>query len=250
LNKKTANTLDKIIEVAGFTLPCRIYYERRSNVRVSLGKDFVILRIPSYAANETQKHLLFTTQWLEKLAKSKPEALRKYQIDKYEENYSFTILDQYQYTVVVHEVEATHAEIKSDKSLNLTITIPLGLNNQMKRKIIRTLISRLIALRHKPYIVDRIAYWNTIAFKKKIGRISLKYNSTNWGSCSTSSNINLSTRALLLPKEMLDYIIVHELSHLVQMNHSQKFWDVVAQVMPDYEQRENWISKNGGKLDF
>lgn len=228
----------------------RIIYEYRGNVRVALGKDFVILRIPNFAANDTQKHIDFATKWLENLAKTKPDALAKYQIAKYEDNYSFTILDSYRYTVHVKEVDSNVAIIQFDKDFSLNVTIPKGLDTQKKRKLIRSMISKMVAKNHKPYIIDRIAYWNTIAFNKPISRISLKYNATNWGSCSSSGNINLSTRSLLLPKDVLDYIIVHELSHLVQMNHSDKFWSVVSNVMPDYRSKEDWINKHGMKLDF
>jgi predicted metal-dependent hydrolase len=78
----------------------------------------------------------------------------------------------------------------------------------------------------------------------------LKNNQSNWGSCSSKRNINLSSRLLFAPEKVLDYVIVHELSHLKEMNHSKKFWDIVASVMPDYKKMETWLSKNGDKLKF
>jgi hypothetical protein len=90
--------------------------------------------------------------------------------------------------------------------------------------------------------------WNAHFFKKDIKGIHLKYNSTNWGSCSSDQRINISTRCLLLPMDVFDYIIVHELSHLIEMNHSPSFWNTVGLVMPNYKEKEIWLSENGHKL--
>ena len=62
--------------------------------------------------------------------------------------------------------------------------------------------------------------------------------------------MNLSTRLLFAPKDVIDYVIIHELAHLYEMNHSKKFWNIVSQVMPNYKEKEKWLSKNGRLCDF
>jgi len=69
-------------------------------------------------------------------------------------------------------------------------------------------------------------------------------------SCSSKSNINLSTRLLFAPSDVIDYVIVHELTHLIEMNHSQKFWNLVKSVMPNYKQKEKWLKEYGKLCDF
>jgi predicted metal-dependent hydrolase len=64
-------------------------------------------------------------------------------------------------------------------------------------------------------------------FQKPIKSVNLKYNLSNWGSCSTKGNINLSTRLLFAPDDVIDYVIIHELAHLLEMNHSPHFWAIV-----------------------
>jgi len=59
-----------------------------------------------------------------------------------------------------------------------------------------------------------------------------------WGSCSADNNICFSWRIILLPLELVDYIVVHELCHIVHKNHSNRFWKLVERVMPDYKQRD------------
>jgi len=69
-----------------------------------------------------------------------------------------------------------------------------------------------------------------------------------WGSCSPQGRLNFHWRTILLPPEMIDYIIVHELVHLREPRHSAEFWRRVERVIPDYIQRKHWLSENGGKL--
>ncbi|MDF2840148.1 MAG: hypothetical protein K0Q99_920 [Clostridia bacterium] len=78
--------------------------------------------------------------------------------------------------------------------------------------------------------------------------IRIKDTKTRWGSCSSKGNLNFNFRILMAPKEVMDYIIVHELCHLKQMNHSKAFWNEVAQYMPDYSIHKEWLKANGRTL--
>ncbi|MFZ1497581.1 MAG: M48 family metallopeptidase, partial [Saprospiraceae bacterium] len=109
---------------------------------------------------------------------------------------------------------------------------------------IATLLSRLAAKDALPQLSRRVHELNHLYFRQPIGTISLKYNHSNWGSCSTSSNLNFSTRLLFAPPSVVDYVIIHELAHLLEMNHSPRFWKLVADAMPDYTTYERWLKAN------
>ncbi len=80
------------------------------------------------------------------------------------------------------------------------------------------------------------------------GRITVRNQHTRWGSCSSKGNLNFNCLLVLTPPEVMDYVIVHELCHRKELNHSARFWAEVARVMPDYKQHEQWLKANGGFL--
>ena len=78
--------------------------------------------------------------------------------------------------------------------------------------------------------------------------ISPSENRKQGGSCSSEKNLNFNWKLILAPPEVLDYVVVHELCHLKEMNHSKAFWDEVGKVMPEYETYKLWLKENGWKL--
>lgn len=79
-------------------------------------------------------------------------------------------------------------------------------------------------------------------------RIKISNAQRRWGSCSTKKNINLSWKLMMAPDRIIDYIIVHELAHLIELNHSYRFWMIVENVVPDYKITEKWLNENGHLL--
>ncbi len=98
----------------------------------------------------------------------------------------------------------------------------------------------------KIIISKRVEYFAKI-MGVDYNRISIKFQKTRFGSCSTKKNLNFNALVALMPSEILDYVIVHELSHLKEMNHSKQFWREVARVMPDYKPKRKWLKENGTK---
>ncbi len=91
---------------------------------------------------------------------------------------------------------------------------------------------------------NRLEYFNK-TYKLKYNKISIKNQKTRWGSCSKKGNLNFNYKIVLLPKNLADYIIVHELCHLKEFNHSKKFWNLVSKVMSDYLDIRKNLKKNG-----
>lgn len=80
------------------------------------------------------------------------------------------------------------------------------------------------------------------------GTISIKDQKTRWGSCSSKCNLNFNFRLIFAPDKVLEYVVIHEVCHLIHMDHSPAFWQTVEQLMPDYRIYKSWLKKNGQKL--
>ncbi len=98
----------------------------------------------------------------------------------------------------------------------------------------------------KKYLIPRCnelaeKYWFTHKW------IRITSASTRWGSCSSKKTLNFSYRLIMAPKEAIDYVIIHELCHLRQMNHGAKFWKEVSDIMPEYKEHENHLKSDGWK---
>ena len=96
-------------------------------------------------------------------------------------------------------------------------------------------------------IPERVAYYARIV-GVTYGRITIRNQKTRWGSCSSGGNLNFNCRLMKAPTSVLDYVIVHELCHRLEMNHSPRFWALVEQVMPDYRVHRKWLREHGSSL--
>jgi predicted metal-dependent hydrolase len=84
----------------------------------------------------------------------------------------------------------------------------------------------------------------------KYKKINITSAKTRWGSCSSTGSINFTWRLIMTPLEIIDYVVVHELAHVPEKNHSSLFWDKVKSVLPDYKEREKWLKTNRKSLNI
>jgi predicted metal-dependent hydrolase len=96
-------------------------------------------------------------------------------------------------------------------------------------------------------IPPRVSYYANL-MGVSYGRITIRAQKSRWGSCSAKGNLNFNCLLMLTPPEVQNYVIVHELCHRKQMNHSPSFWREVEQIMPEYRRHRLWLKKNGGAL--
>lgn len=82
------------------------------------------------------------------------------------------------------------------------------------------------------------------------GRITIRNQKSRWGSCSSQGNLNFNCLLMAMPDEVIDYVVVHELCHRKEMNHSAKFWAEVESVLPDYKERLKWLKENGNAIMY
>lgn len=99
----------------------------------------------------------------------------------------------------------------------------------------------------KKIIPEKCAYYADM-IGVDYGRITLKAQKTLFGSCSAAGNLNFNIALMFAPEKVLDYVIIHELCHLKEMNHSVDFWHEVEKVMKDYKVERQWLNDNGAMI--
>ena len=96
-------------------------------------------------------------------------------------------------------------------------------------------------------LTERVQYYATI-IGVNYNQIAIRTQRTRWGSCSSKGNLNFNCLLALVPPDVLDYVVVHELCHRKELNHSERFWTAVGRILPDYKLRRKWLKDNGTKL--
>jgi len=199
------------IEIDGHEIPAKVFLENRNNVRVSIGKTAAFLRMPSYYSKKQAKSQI---GWFQRWVKAQFDANEQLKTRFFPKTYTTgdTIqVGERSYELIVHK-EARSTSSANLKNGMIHLKMNKDLTSMQLSKSIKTLLSRVIGKDH--------------------------------------NNINLSTRLLFAPPPVIDYVIIHELTHLIEMNHSSKFWNIVKSIMPDYKQKEKWLKKNGKFCDF
>lgn len=98
-------------------------------------------------------------------------------------------------------------------------------------------------------IINRVRFYIE-KYNFKVNKIRISKANTRWGSCSIKKNININWKLIMADINIIDYVIIHELSHTIEHNHSKNFWKIVEKIIPDYKQKRIWLRKNGVFLDI
>jgi len=243
---KVRNTL---MIVGGKQIPAKIYREQRRDVRASVGKKSVILRMPNWMDADLRKEqMLWFENWIETTFQKSPDLFRRFYGRQYQDG-DILKVGNFEYKL---RVRPAYRENHYAKKIGGTILLEINEADQPAnmQKSIRHLLSRVVGRAQKPYISKKVHELNAKHFQQDIRSINLKYNLTNWGSCSSTGNVNLSTRLLFAPEEVIDYVIIHELAHLIELNHSDRFWALVENAMPQFKVAEKWLKVHGDECNF
>ena len=123
--------------------------------------------------------------------------------------------------------------------------------SRVKRRIKKPKRKSLNYIKYKKdagiLVKERLEYFNQF-YNFKYGRVAIRNQKTRWGSCSKKGNLNFNYKIVLLTSKQSDYIIVHELCHLKEFNHSGSFWSLVAETVPDYKEIRSSLRTNGLRL--
>lgn len=211
---------------------------RQKTLRIRVRPDAVYVSAPMFTSQRSmQKFLDEHSQWVNKQIQRLSdfearreevlkESLNRFMINgkEYSIRWQMYKMARYQYKFII------------DKAEELVISCPL----ECDQRAVKVLIYKRLA--------DRILKQRFEIIKQEMGysvhRIYIRSQKTKWGTCSSKGNISLNWRLVKCPDWVQDYICVHELCHLKEMNHSKSFWKLVKSFRPDYKKAEDWLRKH------
>ena len=129
----------------------------------------------------------------------------------------------------------------------LGVQVPASVAGRQLRKAVREAVERWLWAHARTHILGRVAELAP-PMKVSYGTITIKETRSRWGSCSHVGNLNFNWRIIMAPPWVIDYLVVHELAHRREMNHSIHFWNVVSEICPDYRNHRTWLRHCGEAL--
>lgn len=239
----------EFIELNGIPFKVKIHYEYRNSWTVSVGNGTVNIRIPVLLnRKESVKKVQELKAWAKKKILEDP---RRFRLDTQKEYKNGDILkvgsEKYFLEIELKDKKSSSARIIDN---TIKISVSSNLTKEKQNDHISTLISRCIGGKRLPELWEKIDLLNKRHFGQKVNNIYFKNLKSRWGSCSGKGNINISTRLLFAPEDVLEYVCIHELAHLIMPNHSKKFWALVQKAMPGYKDKIKWLKNNGKSCKF
>lgn len=210
------------IEIENDTIECNVQYANRKKISIHIDlPGFVTVKAPNGTSEEVitravQEH----GKWILETSHRMEKAREAPRVREYQDQGKFLYLGK---EYALHEL------------------IGPGDLNEEELKI---QVKKFYFSSCKKIIEERIgSYQKQLKVKPKA--IDIVESKTKWGSCSSNKNLTFNYRLAMAPIEVIDYVIIHELCHLLHMNHDRSFWRRVGSIMPDYKEKEEFLARHG-----
>ncbi len=216
---------------------------RKKTIALSIKKDSIDLLVPKTFTNQQINHFLEKkAAWIRKKLETQNQ-LPNYIAKQFITGESFLYLGQYYQLNIEYE---PHNNIHLTEN---TLEIKIKLSVQNQPHLIQALLKDWYKQKAGMLLKQR-----TISFAKKMQlspkKISIKTYTACWGCCNSKNEIFYNWKIIMAPLRVIDYIIVHELCHLIEFNHSPKYWQQVRFYLPDYQYSKNWLKENASLLEW
>ncbi|AET67137.1 putative metal-dependent hydrolase [Desulfosporosinus orientis DSM 765] len=226
------------------------YEERRSTryrrITLSMFEDRLRVSAPKYvSAKQLQDVIVSKREWI----------LKNWLIkqDKLKEPVEFVDGEHFLYkgnTLQLKVIKYPHKMPRVFREGQvLKVYLPQGLPEEDRNANIKAALLVWYKAQARKVLLDKLEM-HAKKMKVVFHMVRLKEQKTIWGSCSSKGNLNLNWRIIMAPEAAMDYIIIHELSHLTHLNHSKEFWERVGEFMPDYKHWRKWFKDHGQELTF
>ena len=229
----------KSVKYENKTIAYTVSKARVKNIYISIQNGEVVVKAPWYVtANEIQDIVENKREWI-------MNALEKYSVSprktkEYCDGEKFQILGK-SFVLAIYYQVTNKAELKVENG-SIEIILPLDYADRDNTELMKKLIDKMyymIAEKEVESSMEKMR--NLVGLAPEEYRI--KKTKSLWGSCSSNKKITINQNLMMYSRKAIDYVVLHEICHLKYMNHSKKFWDMVASYMPDYKDAEKELKQ-------
>jgi len=236
------NPINKL-EIAGIVVQIR-RTARRKSATIKISADQVVAIVPQHLADTRIIQLIHDKQsWIsEKIQLHTRQQAAQQQAKLKQDTFSY-LGRRYRWQIV----QAEYSEVKLSQGC-FKISLPVLSTEEENLLNAKILLTAWYQQRAKT-VLEKTTQDYASLLGVSYQSIKMKAYKRRWGSCSSRGEISFNWVLILAPRRILNYVVVHELCHLVHPNHSPKFWQLVAQTMPDFAECKTWLKINGHQLE-
>lgn len=231
------------IEVNGTKYPIFIEEKDIKNSYARFYENKLLITLSSNLSDEEKKIVV------ERLKKRMQNPRRNRFIEPLREFKDGDVIDlgSKKYTVKIDMIDKNSSSGKLVGNI-IHLRIASRITDDYKKKHAYELVRKILSLHRRAYLRRKLKELNKHHFNTTFKDVRWKKQLSQWGSCSENKYINISYRLLFAPDDVLEYVCIHELAHLLVFNHSERFWKLVKKAMPDCEEKEQWLKENGAEI--
>lgn len=205
----------------------------------------VVISVPKYFSESMIQEILERqASWIAKKTAVYKNLRQKFPAKNYQEGDLFHFLGDV-YSLKVQTAALRKVELQKN---NLWVFCPQEIPSKGKDSL-ASVIRAWYESEAERILKVRVKYYEE-RMKLLGGEIEIKTIRSFWGSCAADKKLRFNARLIMAPLEVVDYVVVHELSHLVHRNHSYRFWNLVGQFIPQYARHRSWLNAHGAFLNF
>ena len=215
--------------------------KRRRVLSIEIDRGVIKARAPMKMRDHTIKKFILEKQnWIQQHLNNIPQAVKKLKMLAGEEvNFCGDVFS-------INPLNGSKKAIRINKNV---IEIPYLQSNLTDQETIRNKLIRWYKKQAESIFRDKaIFYSEQMKIPINDTKIKAREYKRRWGSCNHKRDLSFNWRLLMAPEDVIDYVVIHELAHIVEFNHSKEFWAIVEKQMPDWSQHQSWLADNGQSL--
>ncbi|KKI92102.1 zinc protease [Bacillus sp. SA1-12] len=228
----------------GTTIQFVIKYKNRTSIGISInGYGEIEVQAPKRTPDERVLQAL-EEKWdfIQQTLKEMKDRMNGPQEKIYENEESFLYLGNTYPIRIIQDLTITQDHVMFEgKELHIYV-------KQLEDEKIKQALKRFYYQQCKALVEKSISSYQSY-FKPKPRSIRITDSKTTWGTCDSKQQLTFNWRLAMAPREVIDYVVVHEMCHMVHLNHDRSFWRLVGKIMPDYKEKENWLALINWKMN-